>query len=70
MIYKLKENNKAYMNLIDSTKEFKTKAEKSCNGEVHKLNCSETAVWEEVRSKDSKNITNMQEKIKSHNKTI
>lgn len=70
MIHKLQENNKAYSNLIESTGEFKEKSDESCSAELHKLNCSEIAVWEEVRSKDSKNITNMQEKIKSHNKTI
>ena len=41
-----------------------------CKKRINELNCSNVEVWENLRRKHSKNITNLQDKMKKHNETI
>ena len=34
------------------------------------MNCTNVEVWENLRKKHSKNITNLQDKMKKHSETI
>lgn len=70
MIDKLADNNKVYDELINEEISSIEIDKSKCQEKMELLNCTNIEVWKTLRSKHSKNITNMQDKIKRHDETI